>query len=172
MRKFVSTRLAVAVVTIVALGSSAPAEADLIARVIHSIKHPKHHRVVHRKKRTVRPAPAPTPEVLSVQPVAPAQASPPPLRPVETRAAATRPVDKRPVQSRAVERRTVAAPAPAAAASRKKTGEKLLAGIPVPDKPGFLRSPYTENQAVIDVRGFPSGTPVVDPATGRTFVTP
>ncbi len=42
----------------------------------------------------------------------------------------------------------------------------------MPDKPGFLRSPYTENQAVIDVRGFPSGTQVVDPATGRTFVTP
>ena len=57
-------------------------------------------------------------------------------------------------------------------APKKKPGEKLLAGIPVPDKPGFLRSPYTQNQAVIDVRGFPSGTEVVDPATGKMFVTP
>ena len=57
-------------------------------------------------------------------------------------------------------------------ALKKKPGEKSLAGIPVPDKPGFLRSPYTQNQAVIDVRGFPSGTEVVDPATGKMFVTP
>lgn len=58
------------------------------------------------------------------------------------------------------------------AQQKKKRREKLLAGIAVPNKPGFLRSPYTDNQAVIDVRGFPSGTEVVDPATGKTFVTP
>ncbi|MEO5717609.1 MAG: hypothetical protein ABIR29_03450 [Chthoniobacterales bacterium] len=67
-----------------------------------------------------------------------------------------------------------APPAPAArvTATKKPVGEKSLAGIPVENKPGFLRSPYTENQAVIDVRGFPRGTEVVDPATGKTFVTP
>lgn len=147
MRKFASTRFLVACATLVALSGSAPAEADLLSRVVHSIQHPKHHRVVHRKKRATRPAPTVAPESPSVQPVARSQASLPPLR-------------------------SVAPSAPVAATQRKRTGEKLLAGIPVKDKPGFLRSPYTENQAVIDVRGFPSGTEVVDPTTGRAFGTP
>ncbi len=174
MRKSAPTSVIVAGVIILALGGSAPAEADLVARVIHSIKHPQHHRAVHRKKSkvqrkkpAVQPVPAATPEVSSVRPGTLAKASPPPPRPIETRAAGPRPV-----ATPAAQRSTGATSAPAAAASKTEAGGKLLAGIPVPDKQGFLRSPYTDNQAVIDVRGFPSGTQVVDPATGRTFVTP
>ena len=44
--------------------------------------------------------------------------------------------------------------------------------IPVPNKPGFVTSPYAPKQGFVDVRGFPSGTEVVDPYTGKVFLTP
>jgi hypothetical protein len=45
-------------------------------------------------------------------------------------------------------------------------------GIPVPNKQGFVTSPYAPNQGVVDVSGFPSGTEVKDPFTGKIFLTP
>jgi hypothetical protein len=45
-------------------------------------------------------------------------------------------------------------------------------GIPVPNKPGFVTSPYAPKSGLVDVRGFPSGTEVTDPYTGKTFLTP
>ena len=45
-------------------------------------------------------------------------------------------------------------------------------GIPVPNKPGFVTSPYAANAGYVDVRGFPSGTEVKDPFTGKIFLTP
>jgi hypothetical protein len=44
--------------------------------------------------------------------------------------------------------------------------------IPVPDKPGFVTSPYSPKSGYVDVRGFPSGTEVKDPYSGKTFLTP
>lgn len=44
--------------------------------------------------------------------------------------------------------------------------------VPVPDKPGFVTSPYAPKQGFVDVRGFPSGTEVKDPYTGKAFLTP
>jgi hypothetical protein len=44
--------------------------------------------------------------------------------------------------------------------------------IPVPNKPGFVTSPYSPKQGLVDVRGFPSGTEVKDPYSGKTFLTP
>lgn len=44
--------------------------------------------------------------------------------------------------------------------------------IPVPNKPGFVTSPYAPKQGFVDVRGFASGTEVVDPYTGKVFLTP
>jgi hypothetical protein len=44
--------------------------------------------------------------------------------------------------------------------------------IPVPNKPGFVTSPYAPKQGLVDVRGFPSGTEVKDPYTGKIFLTP
>jgi hypothetical protein len=44
--------------------------------------------------------------------------------------------------------------------------------IPVPNKPGFVTSPYSPKSGYVDVRGFPSGTEVKDPYSGKTFLTP
>lgn len=54
----------------------------------------------------------------------------------------------------------------------KQTHGHLPAGIPVPARPGFVTSPYAQYERVVDVRGFPSGTEVKDPYTGKLFVTP
>jgi hypothetical protein len=45
-------------------------------------------------------------------------------------------------------------------------------GIPVPNKPGFVTSPYSPKAGYVDVRGFPSGTEVKDPYSGKIFLTP
>jgi hypothetical protein len=44
--------------------------------------------------------------------------------------------------------------------------------IPVPNKPGFVTSPYSPKSGYVDVRGFPSGTEVKDPYSGKVFLTP
>jgi hypothetical protein len=46
-----------------------------------------------------------------------------------------------------------------------------LYGKPIPGKPGFLHSPYDE-KFIIDVRGFPPGTLVIDPNTNKPFRVP
>jgi hypothetical protein len=44
---------------------------------------------------------------------------------------------------------------------------------PVPERPGFVYNPFEPNSRVfLDVRGKPSGTKLVDPKTGRTFIVP
>jgi len=45
-------------------------------------------------------------------------------------------------------------------------------GVSVPNKPGFVISPYSPNAGYVDIRGFPSGTEVKDPYTGKVFITP
>jgi|GEM_PF-1048434 len=44
--------------------------------------------------------------------------------------------------------------------------------IPVPGKPGFVTSPYEPAKGYIDVRGFPAGTEVKDPYSGKSFLVP
>jgi len=45
-------------------------------------------------------------------------------------------------------------------------------GVAVPNKPGFVVSPYSPNTGYVDIRGFPTGTEVKDPYTGKVFITP
>jgi hypothetical protein len=54
----------------------------------------------------------------------------------------------------------------------KKPRRDMPYGIPVPNKPGFVTSPYAPKVGYVDVRGFPSGTEVKDPYTGKIFLTP
>jgi hypothetical protein len=53
----------------------------------------------------------------------------------------------------------------------KPAGE-LPYAKPVPGKPGFVTSPYDPYKGYIDVRGFPPGTEVKDPYSGRVFLVP
>jgi hypothetical protein len=58
--------------------------------------------------------------------------------------------------------------------SEKRTGEETAAlpyARPVPDKPGFVYSPY-DAKFLIDVRGAPPGTVVNDPNSGKAFRVP
>ena len=45
-------------------------------------------------------------------------------------------------------------------------------GKPVEGKPGFVTSPYAPDKGMIDLRGFPPGTEVKDPYTGKNFLVP
>jgi hypothetical protein len=54
----------------------------------------------------------------------------------------------------------------------QNTKRDIPYAIPVPNKPGFVTSPYSPKSGYVDVRGFPSGTEVKDPYSGKTFLTP
>lgn len=148
MRNLLSARLIAAWGVAGLLVFGATAEANPFARFFYSIRHPHHQQVSsHRHKRVGEDAPSASPEIASVR-------------------------------SESTQQNSVERPSPASSReaplipARKESDPQLPAGIPVPNKPGFLRSPYGGNQALIDARGFPRGTPVKDPYTGRTFVTP
>ena len=48
----------------------------------------------------------------------------------------------------------------------------LLYGTPVPGKPGMVTSPFAPDAGYVQVLGFPPGTPVEDPYSGKIFLTP
>jgi hypothetical protein len=49
---------------------------------------------------------------------------------------------------------------------------KILAGIAVPEQPGYIRSPYNGGAGMIDARGMPSGAEIYDPYSGNTILVP
>ena len=58
----------------------------------------------------------------------------------------------------------------ASVATEEKTN--LTYGTPVPGKPGLVTSPFAPDAGYVQVLGFPPGTPVEDPYTGKIFLTP
>jgi hypothetical protein len=58
----------------------------------------------------------------------------------------------------------------ASGASPQET--ELPYGTPVPGKPGLVTSPFAPDSGYVDVTGFPPGTAVEDPYTGKIFLTP
>jgi hypothetical protein len=80
------------------------------------------------------------------------------------------------------ENQTASAPTPplpprqAAATHSSQPDNRQHAALPkgrlVRDKPGFVTSPYGKSTEFVDVRGYPSGTEVKDPYTGKLFLVP
>ena len=58
----------------------------------------------------------------------------------------------------------------ASGANPQKTD--LPYGTPVAGKPGLVTSPFGSDSGYVDVTGFPPGTPVEDPYSGKIFLTP
>ena len=59
-----------------------------------------------------------------------------------------------------------------AASSPSDENSNLPYGTPVPGKPGLVTSPFAPDAGYVQVLGFPPGTPVEDPYTGKIFLTP
>ena len=59
-----------------------------------------------------------------------------------------------------------------AASGTNQQKSDLLYGTPVPGKPGLVTSPFAPDSGYVDVTGFPPGTEVEDPYTGKIFLTP
>jgi len=59
-----------------------------------------------------------------------------------------------------------------APAQTRNSKRDIPYAIPVPNKPGFVTSPCSPKSGYVDVRGFPSGTEVKDPYSGKIFLTP
>lgn len=157
-----------AAVIVTALALPHPAEAkDFMAflrSVGNSIAHPQKHPPKQTKtarsgkrtganlaKQTTQPAPqtSPAPGEIAAEP-APVQSAP---------SAAPTVVPEPVVRS-------------ASASSSSGARRDLPYAVPMPNKPGFVTSPYAPRAGLVDVRGFPSGTEVKDPYTGKVFLTP
>jgi hypothetical protein len=133
---------------------------DFFKRLGNSIAHPSSSpapRKTPPKRSTGKKQnePAPSPGMSPGAPPAPPVPTPTPTPPPRT------PMPVPPVV------RSAAGVPPA-----KRSRRDMPYGIPVPNKPGFVTSPYAPKSGYVDVRGFPSGTEVNDPYTGKTFLTP
>ncbi len=69
-----------------------------------------------------------------------------------------------------VPQESVPSTAPAAPTTQAAKGDYPY-GVPVPGKPGFVRSPYSPDK-MTDVRGYAPGTEVKDPYTQKIFLVP
>src|ERR1700677_4918609 len=79
------------------------------------------------------------------------------------------------VTSSIVELNQPARPSPSPAAQPSpvpNVDSKVPYAVPVDGKPGYVTSPYAPDAGVIDVNGYPPGTEVKDPYTGKTFLVP
>jgi hypothetical protein len=128
---------------------------DFLERVAHSIAHP------HRKAVAQRPA-----RKSSAKSTTAEQANKSAGETVDD-TSATKGAQPGAQASKAAPERA-ASGVPAAQVARAD----LPYGVPVPNRAGFVISPYSPNGGYVDVRGYPSGTAVKDPYTGKVFLIP
>lgn len=108
------------------------------------------------------------------------RSTPPPRSPRKSANETDASASKAPEKPQETQATTAATPAPtpvdirpaAIAAPDPKGRRDVPYGVAVPDKPGFVTSPYAPTQGFVDVRAFPSSTEVLDPFTGKIFLTP
>jgi hypothetical protein len=62
-------------------------------------------------------------------------------------------------------------PSPSSVQANRNNSSSVPYASPVPNKPGFVYSPH-DPKFLIDVRGFPPGTEVTDPNTGKLLKVP
>src|SRR5437868_14328062 len=138
--------------TISALIAEPRAEAgsigDFFKALGNSIAHPG------QKKKTAPPAKSPTKQSSKIKgnaqnpdyPPTPAPSMPTPTPSATTTSPPVRPASVPPLKNSKLD---------------------IPYGIPVPGKPGFVTSPFSPKAGYVDVRGFPSGTEVKDPYSGK-----
>jgi len=146
--------------TAIALFAIQPARAgsvgDFFKALGNSIAHPG------QKKKAPPPKPGTTPTTKKPRTKGEQQAADyPPVPPAPVPAPTSTPTAT-----------TSQPPVRPASAPPVRTKRDIPYAIPVPNKPGFVTSPYAPKQGLVDVRGFPSGTEVKDPYSGKTFLTP
>ena len=73
-----------------------------------------------------------------------------------------------PTPDETVSTNPVPTPTPASATPARE----IAYGTPVPGKPGFVTSPHSPYAGYVDVRGFPPGTEVKCPYSGKIFLVP
>jgi hypothetical protein len=83
----------------------------------------------------------------------------------------TSPASTHPVAIASPTAPAVQSTAPPSLQSNRESSSQIPYASPVPDKPGFVYSPYNQ-KFLIDVRGFPPGTEVKDPNTGKLLKVP
>ena len=54
----------------------------------------------------------------------------------------------------------------------QRRSRDLPYAVRVPNRPGLVTSPYAPDQGYVDVSGFASSSEVMDPFTGKVFLTP
>ena len=127
---------------------------DFFKALGNSIAHPGQPKKQPTPKPTAKKPKAKT----SQQQVADFPPTPPPIPPSPT-ATPTASTTQPPVR-------------PASAPPIKNSKRDIPYAIPIPNKPGFVTNPYAPKAGYVDVRGFPSGTEVKDPYSGKIFLTP
>jgi hypothetical protein len=116
--------------------------------------------IAHPGQKKAKPRETPSPSKRSKTKDAPLNAADYPPEPTATPAPTATPTVTLPVRVASVPPQT------------RNSRRDIPYAIPVPNKPGFVTSPYAPKQGLVDVRGFPSGTEVKDPYSGKTFLTP
>ena len=102
---------------------------------------------------------------------APATQYPPPTQPFDPNASTTTTTTTTTPPIDPADTTAAASTPPTTTTSTTQARGDYPYGVPVPDKPGFVRSPYSPDK-LTDVRGYAPGTEVKDPYTGKIFLVP